>query len=241
MPTADVKTPEEAPLTAIAEPPASAVMTSRRVVVVVISAVFVMFEGSVFLLFGSGESINWKRELTAIDSDFMSGEASKAATELEEFAVRWPGAAETFDYNRKLGQYHAAAGEWKAAGDSFAKAVAIDDANAKRRGQPVTAGVRARAGEALWKSDRRAEAVKYLAAEIAKTERTAGDHDRANVYLGLSLQSEGRLPEAFQHFQSVTDRGAWKAEFEQFYAQVDTDFLKPTREDAKKATLAEVR
>lgn len=205
--------------------------SARRVILFVIVLVFLIFEASVILIFQSGGSIRWKKELVAIEAVFEAGDYGAAARRLEEFGGKWPGAKETFDWNRKMGLYSRRAGNWEKAAEYYLAAAAID---------PGAPKIHALAGEALWKSGQRERAVEELRAEIETINRAVGDHDRANFYLGLAMKERGRYAEAFGHFQSITERGEWEGELERLYAEAESELIEPARKKAREASLAEI-
>jgi len=203
---------------------------SRKVILAVILLVFVIFEVAMILIFQSGDSITWKRELSEIDALYEEGSYEAAADRLSEFGEEWPGAKDTFDWNRKMGLYHARAGDWEKAARYYVRAAEIN---------PDAPNVHARAGEAFYKTGKREQAIEHLVQEIESTHRAVGDHDRANYYLGLDLMNEGRFVEAFQHFQAISDREAWEEELEEVYQDVDEELLRPAREEAREMNVTD--
>ena len=200
---------------------ATAVTTqSGRIVLGVILAVFFVFELVVYGIFSSGEEINWQKELSQIDVVYRDGQYAEAAKELAAFGERWPGAKPTRGWNEKMGLYNAKAGDWKTAATYYARAV---DA------APKAPKLHALAGEAAWKAGDKARAIELLRVEISKFDPSAGDHDRANFYLGASLFEEGRIAAACQHFQAIADRDAWSEGLSRYTAELDKQWLQPIR------------
>jgi len=206
----------------------------RRVVLGVIIAIFIIFQFFVINLFRAGESINWKRELADVRQTFESGDYKKAAEDLKAFGERWPGARETFNWNRQMGEYHAAADDSQTAAEYYARAVQIDDAALARRRQiDPEPRVRALAAETLWKDGQKAPAAKMAQAEIDQVNGAVGDHDRAHFYMALSEKENGNLVAAFQHLQAIAARGQWTAEIQPLYDELEAGFLASAREAAK--------
>lgn len=208
-----------------------AARATGRTMLFVVLAVFIIFEIAIVLIFRTGEEIHWKRELVEIDSLHERGSHEDAARRLAEFGKDWPGAVETFDWNRKMGLYHAAAGDWATAAQHYARAAEID---------PRAPRVRAAAGEAYWKTGDRKKAVEFLGAEIDNVPRALGDHDRANFYLGIAAKEQGDYLAAFRHFQSIADTGAWQQELDKLYAEIETELIEPTRTRARETSIEEL-
>jgi hypothetical protein len=100
--------------------------SSRRVILAIVLAVFVIFEISIILIFRTGEEIHWKKELTRIEAIYNRGEYKSAAERMTQFGKDWPGAVQTFDWNKKMGLYHAKAEDWATAAAHYARAAQID-------------------------------------------------------------------------------------------------------------------
>ena len=213
----------------------------KRVVLVVLLTVFVIFQFFVINLFRAGESINWKRELADIRQTYAEGQYREAARQLTEFGERWPGSRTTFNWNRQMGEYHAAAGDWETAARYYQQAVKIDDAMVAAGKQlSPTPAVRADAAEAHWKAGQQEAAIELAKQELTSVNRAVGDHDKANFYLGLVLKETNRPVEAFQHFQSIADREKWAKELDPIYQQIQTSLLEPAREKARSTALADI-
>lgn len=208
----------------------------NKVMLFVIVTVFILFMIFTFLIFRPDSSMSWKREIARVESIHASGNYEEAAAALTVFGARYPDAASTYNWNRQMGQYHGDAGDWETAARFYGRAVEIDDA----AGGTPQPGVRALAGEAAWKAGDRKAAIPFLAAEIKDVHVAVGDHDRANVYLGMSLTEEGRYVEAFQHFQAIQNREAWRTEIDDFYATAQAKFIEPAREKARTLSLADI-
>ncbi len=192
-----------------------------------IIAIFVIFELSMFIIFGAGEEIHWKKELVSIERIYERGEFDEASRELEGFGDRWPGAKDTFGWNNKMGEYAAKAERWEVAADHYLRASQID---------PERDKVHALAGEALWKSGQKEKALAILQEELKEFSSATGDHDRANYYLGLYLFEQERYVEAFQHFQAIVDREQWQDELAPIYARVNDELLEPVRQEVQQST-----
>jgi tetratricopeptide (TPR) repeat protein len=189
----------------------------------VLLIIFVLFEVMIITLFQSGGSIKWKKELTEVESLFNAGNYEQAAAELTTFGENWPGARETFDWNKRMGLYHSKTDQWETAAKYYAAAVEID---------PTATAINALAGEAAFKAGDRDAATEFLATELTETKRAVGDHDRANFYLGKILLENKQYIEAFQHFQSITNRDQWQTELAPIYEQINKEIIQPAREMA---------
>jgi tetratricopeptide (TPR) repeat protein len=200
----------------------------RRMILIVIFTVFILFELITISLLGSGEEITWQKELSDVDELYEEGRYKEAAEGLTAFGQRWEGARVTADWNEKMGRYHAKAGEWKTSAVYYQNATKLT---------PDAPKLHAAAGEALYKSDQKQEAIPLLETEIEKVNPALGDHDRAHFYLGAILAEQGKLAEAFKHFQAISDREEWKDELAEYYAKIDEELLKPAREKAKQETV----
>jgi tetratricopeptide (TPR) repeat protein len=216
----------------------AAAPTVRKVMLAVIVGVFVLFMGTVLLLFQSGESMQWKRELLVVDRQFEQGEFAPAAEGIIRFGKDWPDAQKTVGWNEKAGRYLAANGQWKEAAGYLERAVALDDAN-KRKANP-TPRIRALAGEAWFKAGESARAIPLLEAELDQTSRANGDHDLAHYLLGLIEKENKRLDKALAHFQGIADRERYAAQIAEFYADLDARFLQPARQAASSANLQDL-
>lgn len=205
--------------------------SSRRVILAIVLAVFVIFEISIILIFRTGEEIHWKKELTRIEAIYNRGEYKSAAERMTQFGKDWPGAVQTFDWNKKMGLYHAKAEDWATAAAHYARAAQID----AKAGE-----VRALAGEAYWKAGDRERADKFLTEEIGKISRAIGDHDRAHFYLGLAAKDKKDYLSAFAHFQAIADRDAWKSELESIYTAVRAELVEPARARAAQLSPADI-
>jgi tetratricopeptide (TPR) repeat protein len=181
-------------------------------------AVFVIFMVFTVTLFRSGESIRWKKELAEVDAHFAAGRFDQAADGLLAFGRKWTGAQSTFDWNRKMGEYFAAAGRWQVAAQFYERAAAI---------RPGAAGVAARAGEAWFHAKDPAKAREWLSREINTISAALGDHDRAHLYLGLILWQEGKPREAMEELAAVADRAKWAAQMDPVYTAVREKYLDP--------------
>lgn len=204
---------------------------AKHLILGIIIAIFALFQIGVFVMFRSGEQIQWKRELAAIESRFADGRYERAAADLTRFGERWSNAQNTFGWNKQMGLYHARAGDWETAARHYERAGEID-AQAPE--------VHALAGEAWWNADDREKAVAMFSYEIENINPAVGDHDRANYYLGLHLVEEGRMAVAFQHFQAIRDREKWSEELDEVYRRADENYILPTREQAKTITVADL-
>lgn len=199
---------------------------SHHLILGIVIGAFLVSLGIFLFMFraASGDEIVWKKQLSAIDMIHDEGRFAEAAEQLAKFGEDWPGARDTFEWNRKMGQYHADAGDLEAAATWYVRAAEIE---------PDKPGIHALAGEALWKAGRRDDAVKHLAEEIRTINRATGDHDRANYYLGLHLLEQKKYPEAMQHFQAISDRKRWEKELAEVKTRIDTELIAPAREQAK--------
>jgi tetratricopeptide (TPR) repeat protein len=208
------------------------VLAVRRVLLSVILIVFGLFMATIMMLFSSGGSIQWKKELTAIEARFARGEAAQAAAEMVQFGERWPGAKGTVPWHRKTANYFAAAGDWENAARYYESAVAVDDARVadpRTAGTGPTPGLRAEAGEAFFRLNRDERAAELLTAEIEKVRRSVGKHDEARFYLGLIAERAGRYDEAVRHFQGIADSDRYDAEKRRLYEKLETEILEPAR------------
>lgn len=205
-----------------------AARAAGRTMLFVVLAVFIIFEVAIILIFRTGEEIHWKKELVEIDGLHDRGSHEAAARRLTDFGSKWPGAVETFDWNRKMGLYHAAAGDWAIAAQHYVRASEIN---------PRAPRVRAAAGEAFWKSGDRKKAVEFLGAEIEKVPRALGDHDRANFYLGIAAKEQGDYLAAFRFFQAIADTQAWMKDLDQLYAEIQKELIEPARTRARETSI----
>ncbi len=193
-------------------------LAPRRILLVVIVAVFILFQGILLTVFQTGEDIHWRRELTAIREVHEAGRYQEAARQLTEFGERWPGAKETFDYNRQLGVYHADAGDWETAALFFEKAAEKD---------PEAPGVNARAGEAHYRAGDLQAAIPFLQHELLRVASPLADHDRANLYLGLILFEQGNVAGALRQTQGIINREPWEEELAPILEAARTEYLEP--------------
>ncbi|MBI1292440.1 tetratricopeptide repeat protein [bacterium] len=215
--------------------------TVRRVMLTVMISVFLMFMGTVMVLFQSGGSIQWKKELALIDSRFARGEKKEAAQELEAFGKRWPDAPKTVPWNKKAGLYFGEAGDWASSAKYYRQAVEIDDQLVKsRQAAQINPGIRALAGEASFKAGDLESATEMLNREIKEVPRAVGDHDRAHYYLGLAEEQRGNLAKALEHFQAIAEPEPWKAEVDRFYRDLNEKLIEPARKDAAEKSIQEI-
>jgi len=198
-------------------------------VLYVVLAVFVLFQSAILLIFRTGDSVHWKRELAIADDLYVQGKFPEAAKAISEFGTRWPGAQGTLGWNEKMGRYYAAANDWKTAAEFFARAVAISQAPK----------LNALAGEAFWKAGNHEVAAKYLQSEIDTIAQATGDHDRAHFYLGLRDLDAGRHVGALTHFQSIADRAVWAAEIGAISNRLDVEIIAPARAQAESLSAAD--
>lgn len=194
-----------------------------RISLVVIVAVFAIFMVFTVVLFRSGETIHWKRELVEIERVFDAGRHQEAARRILEFGRNRPGAQQTFNWNRQVGEYHAKAEDWATAARFYERALRL---------RPREPGINALAGEAFFKAGDLEKAREFLEREINEINVALGDHDRAYLYLGLTHYEEGRLRDALAQFAAISDRGEWEDLMKPVYEAIEEEFLRPAREMA---------
>lgn len=176
---------------------------------------------------GEGSEIAWQQELARIDGAYADGDYEDAATGLADFGENWPGAKSTFDWNRKMGLYHFAAGEYETAAKNYDRAAQID---------PSAAGMRSGAGEAYWMAGDKETATKRFSAELRDVQPALRDADRSNYYLGLHLYEQNKYMQAMQHFGSIADREKWAEELAPIYDKLEQELIIPAREAAAEKT-----
>lgn len=203
----------------------------RRLIAIVIIAVFVIFEIAIFAIFRTGEQIHWKKELSSVDALHAGEKHAEAAKALAAFGEKWTGAMATFDWNRKMGLYHGLAGDWKTAARHYAEAVRIN---------PKAPGINAAAGEAFLNDGQEQKAVEFLRAEVDKIPRATGDHDRAHFHLGVVFHRAGDDPAAFREFEAISDRPAWSSRIGELRAELASQVIDHAREEARAAVSAEL-
>lgn len=203
---------------------------SNRVILIVALSVFTIFMITIFAFFSTGTEIRWKKELARADRLYAERRYADAARAIAQFGQDYPGARATYDWNRKMGLYHGAAGDFQTSATYYLAASQIS---------PREPGIHALAGEALWKAGKFEESVTSLRQEIERIPRATGDHDRANLYLGKYLILKEQYPEAMQHFEAISNRDQWRAELDDVYRQVEVAVLEPARNAATSASQPE--
>jgi tetratricopeptide (TPR) repeat protein len=207
----------------------------------VMLSVFALFMVTVLLLFRSGGSIQWKKELTQIDGQFARGEKREAALELEAFGKRWPDAQNTVPWNEKAGRYFAEISEWDKSAAYYQRAVEIDEERFTSRAiAGRTSGLRAKAGEAYFQAGDTKAASEFLNQEIKDISRAVGDHDRAHYFLGLIEEKSGNFARALPHFQAIAKPEIWKTDIDRFYRELNEKLIEPAKKQAAEKSTQEI-
>lgn len=185
-------------------------------------AVFVVVQLIIVFVFvvAGGDSRVQRQMLLRAESFAESGRYDRAVATLEAFGERWPGAYQTHDFNRGLGEYHLAAGDSGSAARFLRAAV---DANPDRE------DTRALAGLALWELGRRDDAVAMFRSEI---ESGNPNNDTANYHLGVHLLEQGRVGEAFAYFGAINDREGYAGRLRAAREEVFETYIEPARRQA---------
>lgn len=218
---APIKT-EESPSTPEApavEPKVESSLLSRIILGVSV-AVFAIFMVFTVLLFKSGDEIHWKRELTDIERLHERGRYEEAAARLFQFGRDRPGAQQTFNWNRQMGEYHADAGDWETSARFYERALQL---------RPTEPGINALAGEAFWMAGNKARAMEFLNKEIEEINPALGDHDRAFFYRGLAFFEEGDYRRTLQSFASISKMEDWAEKVGPIREQIDEEIIEPAR------------
>ncbi|MCC5874985.1 MAG: hypothetical protein JJU11_02080 [Candidatus Sumerlaeia bacterium] len=191
-----------------------------RIILVITLAVFAIFMVFTVLLFKSGDEIHWKRELTDIERMHERGRYEEAAARLFQFGRDRPGAQQTFNWNRQMGEFHADAKDWATSARFYDRALQL---------RPAEPGINALAGESHWNAGNRERAIQLFNREIDDVNPALGDHDRAFFHIGLHHYEEGDYRRALENFASISEPDDWKDRIDPVRQRIDEEIIEPAR------------
>ncbi|MGF1572578.1 MAG: tetratricopeptide repeat protein [Sumerlaeia bacterium] len=151
-----------------------------------------LFIGLPFFGYG-GEKSQQKALLSKAEDLRENQQYADALAVLVDFGEKWPGAYETQNFNRRIGEYYLDAGEPAKAVEHLRKSIEID---------PNIPGGWAQWGIALWNQDKKQQAYTQFAQELEKGNL---DSDIANYYLGQYHFELKNYKQAFDHFAAVKE------------------------------------
>ena len=200
-----------------------------RIALIVIGIVFALFMVITVSFFKSGESIHWKRELVEIERVYNQGRHDEAALRLRQFGMDRPGAQQTYNWNRQLGEYYARAGNWAESARFYERALTL---------RPTAPRINALAGESFWMAGNRDRAMEFFRNELDKVNAAVGDHDRAFFFIGSHHFESGQYREALDAFASIAEEKEWADRIAPIRADIDKKIIQPAREMAARAAEA---
>jgi len=161
---------------------------------IIYGSIFLAFQIAIFFFVSQGgESRARSLMIDSATSFYEEGKYQEALDTLLDFGEKWPGAYNTQNFNRRIGEYYLAAGEYIQAEEHIKKSISLNS---------QIPGGWAQQGLAVWKQDR------YdAAAALFQTELQRGDKrsDLAYAYLGLYHYQNENYPLAFEYFAGVRE------------------------------------
>jgi len=145
------------------------------------------------------------------------GRPADAVEAYRRFGERWPGAWQSHDFNRKIGEQLLLAGEPAEAADRLMAAALAD---------PEEWDTQALAGRAMLGAGAREQALQLFALEL---QGGNPGNDWALYHLGEAALERGDWVEAFRRFESVSDREGFAEGLESARALLDDEVIQPAR------------
>lgn len=195
-----------------AAPPRVAPAVSTRLWVGLYVGIFLIAQLVLFLAFqtAGGDSRLRREMLQRAEAAASAGRHEEHLEVLLAYGERWPGAYETGDFQKRLGDAHAALGRHREAAEHYMTSASL---------RPDEPGVFAAAGE-QWRLAGEDE----LALDAFVQELTQADpqNPMAHHRLGLAAAREGRWPAAMRHYAALPEDWSLSAEWKPSLDQVAT-------------------
>lgn len=161
---------------------------------IVYGSIFLVFQIAIFIFVSQGgESRARSIMLDTASSYYEEGNYQEALETLLTFGEKWPGAYNTQNFNRRIGEYYLAAGEYKQAEEHIKKSISLNS---------QIPGGWAQQGLAVWKQERYDAAAALFSTELQRGDKRS---DLAYAYLGLYHYQNENFPLAFEYFASVRE------------------------------------
>lgn len=173
--------------------------------------IFLIAQLVLFLAFqtAGGDSRLRREMLQRAEAAATAGRHQEHLDVLLDYGRRWPGAYETGDFQKRLGDAHAALGRHRPAAEHYMTSAAL---------RPDEPGVAALAGE-QW----RAAGDDALAADAFAQELRQGDprHPLAHHRLGLAAAQRGQWVQAMRHHAALPPDWKLAAEWDEWRARLE--------------------
>lgn len=193
----------------------------------VYGGIFLAIEVAILLLFVVfGGEKNQQNALLGEAAELRKNqEYDKALAVLVIFGEKWPGAYDTQNFNRRIGEYYLDAGEPKKAAQHLSKSIQLN---------PNIPGGWSQLGIAYWNQGQKENAVEQFNLELKNGNR---DSNLAHYYLGKFYFEQGTFKEAFEHFAAVREDFPQYSELEAYRQEFIQKTLQsnPSEEGTPKA------
>lgn len=185
-------------------------VASTRLWIGLYVGIFLIAQAVLFLAFNTagGDSRVRREMLQRADAAADAGRQQERLEVLLDYGKRWPGAYQTGDFQKRLGDATAALGEHQQAAEHYMTSASL---------RPDEPGVYAAAGEQWRLAGDAEQALNAFAMELGRSDPT---NAMAHHRLGLAAAERGAWVEAMRHHAALPDDWALAGEWTAWLAKL---------------------